>query len=97
MLTYRCKSVKSIRSSFEIGRDRAGVDKYSLRGFRTGTMSHWQTLGVIRTATMIASGHKPNGVHEINYMNLSDEKLIAAFARAGLNGLSCLSQICPKR
>lgn len=78
------KPIKSIRDVFVSPKNRANLGpQYSPRSFRTGTISHWEALGVARAATLIVSGHKPSGVHEVSYVNLSDDQLVAAFARAG--------------
>lgn len=85
VLTNKGKRIKSVRNVFEKAIERAGIaPRITRRSFRTSTITAWESLGIARAACLIASGHKPSGVHEEQYIQLSDAQLIDCFARVSL-------------
>lgn len=90
---FMCKNgkcVKSYRRAFDEAAKRAGIaerdkqhnEKFTPHCYRRSAISRWELL--MPTALARAcSGHSPADTHQ-DYIQLTDEELIAAFDKAGL-------------
>ncbi|MBI2364885.1 MAG: tyrosine-type recombinase/integrase [Deltaproteobacteria bacterium] len=66
----------SIRTAFELAKEKAGID--DLRDLRHTCITKWAMQGIAQQAIMAAAGH--HSIQQSNaYVNMKDEHLKAAF------------------
>ncbi|MBI2531168.1 MAG: tyrosine-type recombinase/integrase [Deltaproteobacteria bacterium] len=68
----------SIRTAFEMAKEKAGIGDLRLHDLRHTCITKWATQGIAQQAIMAAAGH--HSIQQSNaYVNMKDEHLKAAF------------------
>ena len=72
------RPILSIRTAFEIARDKAKTQDLHLHDFRHTTITRWSAMGIPREIVMAASGHHSIQVHD-GYVNIKEKHIADAF------------------
>lgn len=70
--------ITSVRTAFELARERAGVKDAVIHDFRHTAITRWASLGMPQEIAMKASGHKSLAMH-YRYVNLQEQHVKEAF------------------
>ena len=70
--------ITSVRTVFELARERAGVTDMVIHDFRHTAITRWASLGMPQEIAMKASGHKSLAMH-YRYVNLQEKHVKEAF------------------
>lgn len=81
VFTRRGKSIKSIRTAFELARKKAGISDIVLHDFRHTAITRWAAMGIPQEIAMKASGHQSLAMH-YRYVNLQEQHVREAFSVA---------------
>jgi len=72
------KAIKSIRTAFELAKDKKGIDNLRLHDFRHTAITRWATIGIPREIVMAAAGHSSVQIHD-GYVNVKENHIRDAF------------------
>jgi len=72
------KAIKSIRTSFELAKDKKGIEDLRLHDFRHTCITRWSLMGIPREIVMAASGHSSIEIHN-GYVNVKENHIHNAF------------------
>ena len=78
VFTRNGRPMTSIRTAFELAKEKAGIDDLRLHDLRHTCITKWATQGIAQQAIMAAAGHHP--IQQSNaYVNMKDAHLKQAF------------------
>lgn len=72
------KPIASIRTAFELAKERAGVADVVLHDFRQTAITRWAEMGLPQEIVMKVSGHKSLAMH-CRYVNFQEHHIKEAF------------------
>jgi len=72
------KPITSIRSAFELAKERAKVNDVMIHDLRHTAITRWASVGLPQEIAMAASGHKSLAMH-YRYVNLRENHVNEAF------------------
>jgi len=73
------KPIKSIRTAFELAKDKKGIENLRLHDFRHTCITRWSTtMEIPREVVMAASGHSSIEMHD-GYVNVKENHIRNAF------------------
>ena len=73
-----CRPIKSIRTAFELAKERKGIVDLHLHDFRHTAKTQWSNRGIPPGIVMAASGHSSIEMHK-GYVNVQEQDLKEAF------------------
>jgi integrase len=78
VFTRNGRPITSIRTAFELAKEKAGIEDLRLHDFRHTAITRWAAMGIPQQAIMAAAGH--HSIQQSNdYVNMKDEHLKLAF------------------
>ncbi len=80
VFTRNGRPIRSIRTAFEMARDKAGISDLKPHDFRHTCITRWSMADIPREAVMAASGHSSFEMHD-RYVNVKDHHLTESFAK----------------
>jgi integrase len=80
VFTRNGRPMKSIRSAFELAREKANITNLILHDFRHTCITRWEMAGIPREVVMAASGHASVEMHS-RYVNVKDNHMIEFFGK----------------
>lgn len=80
VFTRNGRPIRSMRTAFELARDKAGITNLVPHDFRHTCITRWSMAGVPREAVMAASGHSSFEMHD-RYVNVQDRHLSESFSK----------------
>jgi len=80
VFTRNGRPIRSIRTAFELARDKAAITDLTPHDFRHTCITRWVIAGMPREAVMSAAGHSSFEKHD-GYVNIKDHHSIESFAK----------------
>ena len=78
VFTRNSRPMTSVRTAFELAKEKAEIADLHLHDFRHTAITRWATQGIAQQAIMAAAGH--HSIQQSNaYVNMKDEHLKQAF------------------
>jgi integrase len=81
VFTNRGRPILSIRTAFELAREKAKIRDLHLHDLRHTAITRWSAMGIARDIVMAASGHHSIQVHD-GYVNIKENHIKDAFSVA---------------
>jgi integrase len=81
VFTNRGRPILSIRTAFELAREKAKIRDLHLHDLRHTAITRWSAMGIPRDIVMAASGHHSIQVHD-GYVNIKENHIKDAFSVA---------------
>jgi len=72
--------IKTIRTAFELAKEKKGIEDLRLHDFRHTCITNWATTGIPREVVMAASGHSSIEMHD-GYVNVKENHIRDAFKK----------------
>jgi len=79
VFTREGKLIVSVRTAFELAKERNGIVDLHIHDFRHTCITRWAMAGISREAVMAASGHASIEMHN-GYVNIQEHHLKEAFS-----------------
>ena len=80
VFTRNGRPILSIRTAFELAKQKTGITDLKLHDFRHTCITRWSMSGMPREVVMAASGHSSFEMHS-RYVNVQDHHMAEAFAK----------------
>jgi len=81
VFTNNGRPILSIRTAFELAREKADIQDLHLHDFRHTAITRWSAMGIPREIVMAASGHHSIQIHD-GYVNIKEKHITDAFSIA---------------